>query len=95
MDLSFVEMPVTLVAGRYDVLTSMSDMVDAAAQIPHAELRLLPGSHFLPLEYPDELATELKELARRTDLAGPTTDPVAPAAAHVPVARRQIRRLPS
>ena len=70
MDLSFVKVPVTLVAGRYDVLTSMYDMVEAASQIPHAELHLLPGSHFLPLEYPDELAHELNCLAERTDLAG-------------------------
>jgi pimeloyl-ACP methyl ester carboxylesterase len=68
MDLSFVKVPVTLVAGRRDVLTSMHDMVEAASQIPHAELHLLPGSHFLPLEYPDELAHELACLAERTDL---------------------------
>jgi pimeloyl-ACP methyl ester carboxylesterase len=68
MELSFVKVPVTLVAGRFDVLTSMYDMVEAASQIPHAELHLLPGSHFLPLEYPDELAHELRCLAERTDL---------------------------
>jgi 3-oxoadipate enol-lactonase len=68
MDLSFVRVPVTLVAGRYDVLTSMHDMVEAASQIPHAELHLLPGSHFLPLEFPDELAAELRRLAERTPL---------------------------
>jgi pimeloyl-ACP methyl ester carboxylesterase len=66
MDLSFVSVPVTLVAGRYDVLTSMHDMVDAASKIPHAELHLLPGSHFLPLEFPEEIAAELRRLAERT-----------------------------
>lgn len=74
MDLAFVDVPVTLVAGRYDVLTSMHDMVEAAARIPHAELRLLPGSHFLPLEFPDELADELSRLAGRTSLAAPPSD---------------------
>jgi pimeloyl-ACP methyl ester carboxylesterase len=69
MDLSFVEVPVTLVAGRYDVLTSMHDMVEAARQIPHAELHVLPGSHFLPLEFPDELAEELRRLAARADVS--------------------------
>ena len=68
MDLAFVQVPVTLVAGRYDVITSMHDMVEAASRIPHAELHLLPGSHFLPLEYPDQLAGELCRLAERTDL---------------------------
>jgi len=75
MDLAFVKVPVTLVAGRYDVLTSMHDMVEAASHIPHAELHLLPGSHFLPLEYPDELAVELRRLAERTEL--PATLPAA------------------
>ena len=69
MDLAFVRVPVTLVAGRYDVLTSMHDMVEAASRIPHAELHLLPGSHFLPLEFPDELAQELRRLAERSGLA--------------------------
>lgn len=68
MDLAFITEPVTLVAGRYDVITSVQDMVDAASRIPHAILHVLPGSHFLPLEYPDELATELRELSRRTTL---------------------------
>lgn len=70
MDLTFVTVPVTLVAGQHDVITSTEDMVDAAARIPHAELRVLPGSHFLPLEYPDELADELDALAARTGLRG-------------------------
>jgi pimeloyl-ACP methyl ester carboxylesterase len=68
MDLEFITVPVTLVAGRYDVITSMHDMVEAASRIPHAILHVLPGSHFLPLEYPDELATELRALADRTTL---------------------------
>ena len=73
MDLSFVTAPVTLVAGRYDVLTSMHSMIDAAAQIPHAELHVLPGSHFLPLEFPAEITRELRLLAdRRTPDATPT-----------------------
>jgi pimeloyl-ACP methyl ester carboxylesterase len=73
MDLSFIAAPVTLVAGRYDVLTSMHDMIDAAAQIPHAELHVLPGSHFLPLEYPAEITRELGLLAERAGL--PSTAP--------------------
>ena len=70
MDLSFVTAPVTLVAGRYDVLTSMHSMIDAAAQIPHAELHVLPGSHFLPLEFPVEITRELRLLANRRTPAG-------------------------
>jgi len=69
MDLAFVQCPVTLLAGRHDVLTSMHDVVDAAERIPHAQITVLPGSHFLPLEHSDLVHTALDELARRTDLA--------------------------
>ena len=69
MDLSFVQCPVTLLAGRHDVLTSMHDVIDAAARIPHAQTTVLPGSHFLPLERSDLVHAALDELARRSDLA--------------------------
>ena len=69
MDLAFVQCPVTLVAGRHDVLTSMHDITEAAARIPHAQVTVLPGSHFLPLEHPDLVHAALGELARRSDLA--------------------------
>lgn len=66
MDLHFVTCPVTLVAGKHDVLTSMHDMIDTAAKIPHAQISVLPGSHFLPLEYPDLLHAALRDLTRRS-----------------------------
>jgi pimeloyl-ACP methyl ester carboxylesterase len=68
MDLSFVECPVTVLAGRHDVLTSMHDVVHAAARIPHAQITVLPGTHFLPMEYPQLVHEALDDLARRTDL---------------------------
>ena len=68
MDLSFVQCPTTLLAGRHDVLTSMHDILDAAATIPHAQITVLPGSHFLPLEHPELVAVALSELARRSEL---------------------------
>ncbi|MCA1713044.1 MAG: alpha/beta hydrolase [Actinobacteria bacterium] len=68
MDLSFVTCPTTLVAGKKDVLTSMQDVVETAAKIPHAQITVLPGSHFLPMEYPELVSTALGELARRSDL---------------------------
>ena len=69
MDLSFVRCPTTLVAGKRDVLTSMHDVVDTASKIPHAQITVLPGSHFLPMEYPELITAALDELARRSDLA--------------------------
>lgn len=68
IDLSELTMPVTMVAGRYDVLTFLGDMVEAASRLPHAELKILPGSHFLPLEFPDEMCGWIAELAGRADL---------------------------
>lgn len=63
MDLAFVRCPVTLVGGRRDVLVSRHDLERAAARIPHAELVMLDGSHFLPLERPDEITALLAEVA--------------------------------
>jgi pimeloyl-ACP methyl ester carboxylesterase len=66
MDLSFVTCPVTLVGGQHDVLTSMHDVVACAQKIPHACVTVLPGSHFLPLEYPGLIHTALDELSARS-----------------------------
>jgi pimeloyl-ACP methyl ester carboxylesterase len=71
MTIESLPLPVTFVAGRHDLITSLHDMVATAAQVPHARLLELPGSHFLPLEYPDELAVELRDLVRRTTLSQP------------------------
>lgn len=72
MDLHFVICPVTLVAGKHDVLTSMHDMIDCAAKIPHATINVLPGSHFLPMEFPAELHQALDDLARLAGLQQPS-----------------------
>ena len=69
MDVSFVTCPTTLVAGKWDVLTSMDDVIETAARIPHAQVTVLPGSHFLPMEYPELVSTALDQLARRSDLS--------------------------
>ncbi|MDT7545872.1 MAG: hypothetical protein QOE99_1982 [Actinomycetota bacterium] len=68
MDLSFVRCPTTLVAGKHDVLTSMDDVIDVASKIPQAQITVLPGSHFLPMEYPELISVALAELTRRSDL---------------------------
>lgn len=65
MDLSWVQCPTTLIAASSDVLTSMQDILRAAEQIPHAQVSVLPGSHFLPMEYPELVLGALRELERR------------------------------
>lgn len=77
MDLSFVRCPVTLVAGEHDVLTSRQDVVEAARRIPQAQVTVLPGSHFLPMEYPEQVLQALDELAGRTDLLAAPGAPTA------------------
>ena len=66
MDLQFVTCPVTLVGGQHDVLTSMHAVIACSQAIRDAQVTVLPGSHFLPLEYPDLLRLALGELRRRT-----------------------------
>jgi len=69
MDVSGVRCPVTLVAGRHDSITAYEDIVAAGQRMPDAKVKVLPaGTHFLPLQYPDELLEELRALARRSDL---------------------------
>lgn len=71
MDLDDLSVPVTFVAGRSDVLTSVQSVVDVAGRVPGAQVTVLPGSHFLPLEHPDLVHAALDELTARTDLARP------------------------
>ncbi len=68
MDLRFVRCPTTLLAGRHDVLTSMHDVIDAASRIRDAQITVLPGSHFLPMEHPELVHAALDQLARRAGL---------------------------
>ena len=71
LDVSAVRCPVSFVAGRRDVLTSVDAVVEAAARIPDADVTVLPGSHFLTLEHPDEVAEVLDALVRRTRAVAP------------------------
>jgi 3-oxoadipate enol-lactonase len=65
IDPSFIEVPVTIVAGFFDALTSHDDVVGYAREIRHAEVHSLPGSHCLPLEFPDRIMDLLDGLERR------------------------------
>jgi 3-oxoadipate enol-lactonase len=65
LDLSGLTCPVTLVGGRFDLVTSDRDMRRASRAIPGARYVSLPGSHYLPLEFPDVLRRQLAQLGRR------------------------------
>jgi pimeloyl-ACP methyl ester carboxylesterase len=72
--LSSVDVPTVFVAGRWDVLAGRSDIRSAADRIPRATYVELPGSHFLPMERPQEVHDELLRLLDRvhTDQPGTT-----------------------
>jgi pimeloyl-ACP methyl ester carboxylesterase len=72
-DLTGVRCPVTVVTGRYDVLADPKYVAKALGALPQARLRVLPTSHFLPLEAPDELAAELRLLIERADAVSGAT----------------------
>jgi len=59
VSLRSISVPVTLVAGRYDILASSRDMLTAAHRLPDADYVELRGSHFLQLEHPDEVHRHL------------------------------------
>ncbi len=68
IDVGGLDVPVTVVAGEFDTMAPPADMADFAASLPDARLVRLPGSHFLPLQYPDVLAGELRALVERARL---------------------------
>jgi 3-oxoadipate enol-lactonase len=64
LDVSTVRCPVTFVAGRHDSLVDVADLRAAARAVPGARLREVPGTHFLPLQYPEVMREELARLTR-------------------------------
>lgn len=69
IDPSFIEVPVTIVAGEFDALTAHDDVMEYARHIRHAEVHSLPGSHCLPLEYPDGMLRLIDGLVVRIEAA--------------------------
>lgn len=66
-DVTGLSCPVTVLVGRYDVIADPKHVARTVGALPQATIRVLPTSHFLPLEAPGELAAELALLARRVD----------------------------
>jgi pimeloyl-ACP methyl ester carboxylesterase len=66
-DLTGVTCPTTVLAGRYDVLAAPESMSRPAGPLPQARVRVLPTSHFLPLEAPETLVGEPLLLVERAE----------------------------
>jgi pimeloyl-ACP methyl ester carboxylesterase len=66
-DLSGLTCPVTVIAGRFDVLASAGSVARSIGALPQARFRRLAAGHFLPLEAPDVVVEELALLQERVD----------------------------
>lgn len=60
--LSAIDVPVTFVAGRWDMLTGARDILSASQRIKHSRYVRLHATHFIPVERPDEVLRELRLL---------------------------------
>lgn len=66
-DLSALRIPITVLAGKDDVLATAESMAEPVGPLPQARFRLLPCSHYLPLEAPDVVVDELRLLHQRVE----------------------------
>ncbi|MGH3365686.1 MAG: alpha/beta fold hydrolase [Nocardioidaceae bacterium] len=65
VSLRTIAVPTTFLAGKYDVLAGLHEIRTATERIPGAQRIELPGSHFVQMEFPDEVHAALLELLRR------------------------------
>ena len=66
VDAHRLTMPVTLLAGRFDVLAHAKAMRRVTDALPDGRYVQVPTSHFLPLERTDLVADELAALVARS-----------------------------
>lgn len=88
LEVDGIHCPVTMLTGRYDLVTDPRYALRRIAALPQARTRVLPTSHFLPLEASEELAAELTMLLARVAAVRGAEHWQAPAPAeisHVPV----------
>jgi 3-oxoadipate enol-lactonase len=62
-----VDVPVTFVAGRWDVFTGSHDMLTASQRVRGSRYREVNATHFVPVEHPDVVLDELRQLLARVD----------------------------
>ncbi len=70
VSLSEVDIPVTFLAGKWDVLTGARDMHSAARRVKGSRYRELNATHFIPIEFPEIVLEELTELLGRVKAQG-------------------------
>ncbi len=67
VSLSDIDIPVTFIAGRWDVLTGARDMLTASQRVKGSRYRELNATHFIPVEFPEIVLDELRQLLARVD----------------------------
>jgi pimeloyl-ACP methyl ester carboxylesterase len=92
LDLAGIGCPVTMLTGRYDLLAEAGHARRPLAALPQARVRILPTSHFLPLEAPETLLAELRLVLARADAVDAARYWAEPAPAPEPLTRRSPPR---
>ncbi len=69
VSLSEIDVPVTFIAGKWDVLTGARDMLTASQRVKGSRYRELNATHFIPVEFPEIVLDELRQLLDRVDAA--------------------------
>lgn len=65
-----INVPLTLVTGDRDLLTPLATAREVRRLVPQTRLRVLPGgTHYTPVEYPNEVCEELERLFVEVDSA--------------------------
>jgi pimeloyl-ACP methyl ester carboxylesterase len=64
-DLRGITCPVTVLAGRYDLISDPVSVTGSVSALPQARTRILPATHLLPLELPEVINDELTLLVDR------------------------------
>jgi 3-oxoadipate enol-lactonase len=67
VSLSDLDLPVTFLAGRWDILTGAPAMFTASQKVRGSRYRELDATHFIPIELPELVLDELRQLIRRAD----------------------------
>jgi pimeloyl-ACP methyl ester carboxylesterase len=68
IDLRFVDFPVSFVSGTWDSISSAPDMQAASRQVPGSRYLELAGTHYVPLQFPSVMSSELDLLIARSSL---------------------------
>ncbi len=68
IDLRFVKFPVTFIAGTWDSISSADDVQAASRRVPGSRYVELDGTHYVPLQFPLVMGSELGLLVERSVL---------------------------